>query len=236
MSLDPVGVLDLPVNYTADTTGDPVRRYLGDFLQSGIRAACQAAWAKLGGGTNVVERVEVNDPKDNTFSTAKLPAIFVYREDRSRSWDLVAADIGDRVSTIVALWVPNVAVQEWRAKREPFFQAIEATVMDVCDRERTPGWKLSRDTDPNAAVEGSHISTAMRVLRPISYGVSFDDYTVEVEMADKSKKAFPALKISFKIWEQMDSGPIGAIYPAALDITLENSSDETLGELEDIPA
>jgi hypothetical protein len=236
MTLDPVGVLDLPVNYTAEPVGDPVRQLLGEFLQAGIRAACQSAWTQIGGGTNVVERVEVNDPKDNTFSTTKLPALFIYRENKPRTWEILSSDVGYRDATVVAMWVSSLAVQAWKAKREAFFQAIEAAVMDFCDRERTPGWIMDGDTDPIAATEGTNISRAIKIIRPLSYGVSFEDGTLDIEMPNAPTKKFPALKIMFQLREYMNSGPLGPIYPSAVDATLANAADEPTGEIEDLPA
>lgn len=238
-----VGILPVPVTATAreqadHVVGDPVRLRLGEFLQAAIRAGCQSAWEAIGGGTNVCERVEVNDPSDNTFSTTKLPALFIYRESGGRLWEHLSADFSYRTSILTALWVPPTAVQEWKARRESFFQAVESAVMSAVANGRTPGWVLTGDTDPIAATEGSEITSALGIRYPLYHGgVTFDDLPLTIEMRDGNTKTFPGLKISFKVQEMLTLGPRGPIYPSALDLELTNSADEVLGDIEeDLPA
>lgn len=200
---DYLGATTLPVSATAQPIGDPLRQMLGDFLQAAIRTGCGAAWNQIGGGGNVVERVETNDPSDNTFVTSKLPCLAIYREERARKFTIDADDISHRESTVTALWVPPVAVQHWKARRESFYQGIEAVVMSAVRRGRTPGWRRLGDTDPRAAAEGSVVATSIGAMRPLHYGLTFEDIMITIEMPEAPPKKFPALKMSFQIWENL---------------------------------
>lgn|SRR5512145_96401 len=202
---DTLGALTLPVAApsTTDTPiGDPLRAKLGAFLKAAVEAGCSTAWTKIGGGTAVVERVEVNDPNDNTFVTTKLPCLVVMRGQRNRKPQFIAEDMRYRETQVLALWVPPVAVQHYRAARESFYQAVEAAVDAAVWRGRTSGWIDTGDTDPLATTEGSLIETRLGLLRPLAYGMEFSDVDVTVEMVGATAKKYPALQMAFSIWEQ----------------------------------
>jgi hypothetical protein len=236
---DHLGALSLPVTATPaelehGAVGDPVRYMLGGFLQAAIRAECQAAWVKIGGGTNVVERVEGNDPTDNTFSTTKLPCLAMLREERGRQFTLDADDVSHRESKIVALWVPPLAVQNWKARREPFYQAIEGAVIKACRAGRTPGWRVAADTDAFAATEGSQIVTWIGSMRPIWLGLTFEDFTITIEMTEAPPKKYQALKITFPIWEGLTENATGLAPNTAIG-TLRTNLDPTTDQTVTMP-
>lgn len=233
---DYTGAVAVPVSTLATPIGDPLRSMLGGFLQAAIRAGCQAAWDEIGGGTDVVERVETNDPADNTFVSTRLPALFVYRDGRNRKTELFTADHVRIATPVVALWIPQLAIQEWKATREPFWHAVEAVVMNAVAKGRTPGWHVYGDTDAVSLVEGSNISAALGLQKPLHLTpISFEDTVLDIEIDRQPTKHFPALKITFSLWEDSTSGALGAIYPAAVDVNLENDFDEETGSFEDLP-
>jgi len=204
---------------------DPARLYLGEFLQAAIRAGCGAAWNAIGGGTNVVERVEVNDPSDNTFTTAKLPCIVVMRENRDRKFEQIADGVRVRNAKLVALWIPPIAAQFHRANRESFFQTVEAVVDEAIVRSRTPGWVVPGDTDPRAAAEGSLLNYWMGALYPLALNLDFSDFTVEIEVPEMPSKKYPALRMLFQYQEQ--AVPSGSVQPNTAVATIEANEDSS---------
>lgn len=208
---------------------------VGDFLQAAIRDGCQTAWAAIGGGTNVVERVEVNDPSDNTFHTSKLPALFVYREARARKRQAVAADMSYRSSQVTALWIPQLAVQAWKANREAFFHGVECAVLTAVERARATSWTRAGDSDPFAAAEGSDIGTATSLLRPLYDSVEFEDFILSIDILNQPTKNYPALKMTFLIWEQAIMGGLGTLYDSHVDVGITNSAGTEMGTVEDLP-
>lgn len=211
---DTVGALSLPGTPPADvdtaiaeSTGDPLRRILGEFLQAAIRDGCQADWSVIAGGTNVCERVEVNDPTDNTFVTSKLPCLAMLRDDRQQ---LVPTQLADDIryhdGKVVALWIPPTAVQKHRAAREPFSRKVAAAIDTAIRRGRTPSYVVPGDADARAATEGSLVETYLGVLRPLCYGITFSDFTVEIQMEQAPNKKYPALRVMFDLWEDVALG------------------------------
>ena len=198
---DALGLLDLPVQIT-EPSGDPLREAIGSFTQAAIRYYCSDAWAPIGGGTNVVERVETNDPSDNTFHTSKLPCLAVFRDDRNRKTIMVSDDVGYRETNIVMLWIPQVAVQQHKARRESFFQAIEAGLSVAFLRGRVPTWIVPGDTDTASAYKGSHIGNQLGLYRPIQRSdLRFDDHMLTIEMMAAETRRYPALRIMLTLQE-----------------------------------
>jgi hypothetical protein len=222
---DSLGVLALPVSATALPVGDPIRKILGSFLQAAIRKNCNAAWSQIGGGTDVVMRVETNDPNDNTFVTTNLPCLAMLRDNRGRRMVRIADDIRYRESRIVALWVPSLAVQIHKANRESMYQAIEAAVDVAVERGRVAGWVNAGDTTALSAVRGSHIDTALNLLRPIAQDVSFEDATITVEIIGAESKKYPCLKIAFNIWERAILGVPADIGANKAEATIVTNAD-----------
>lgn len=205
-----IGALTLPATPSETAVGDPARQMLADFFAAHLNAKLQDAWAAIGGGTQVVERVDVNDPNDNTFHTNKLPLLCVFREKSKRPFEILADGIAARRSSFVVLWIPPPATQQWKAKREGFSAAVDAAIFQALKVERTPGWKIIGDTDPRAAAEGSRIGAALNLLRPIAYEASSDDITITIEMVDAPAKSFPGVKVTIPVLEELteDAGTV----------------------------
>ena len=198
---DLLGSVTVPVGIT-NPAGDPLREALGSFTQAALRYHCSDAWAPIGGGTNVCERYDTNDPSDNTFHTSKLPCLAVFRDDRNRKTIMVTDDIGYRETNIVMLWIPQVAVQKDKATRESFFQAIESALSVAFLRGRVPTWIVPGDTDTSSSYRGSHIGNKLGLYRPIQRSdLRFDDHMLTIEMLDAPPRKYPGLRIMLTLQE-----------------------------------
>jgi hypothetical protein len=214
---DTIGALTLPVPETTPA-GDPLRTILGSYLQAAIRYYCADAWQKIGGyDADPCARFETNDPNDNTFVTSKLPCLALYRDDRNRKVVYLGNDVSYRECKLVALWIPPVAVQDNKAKRESFFNAIEAAIIAGLVRGRVPTWIVDGDTDASASYRGSHIGTQLRLMRPIHQGdIQFDDFELSIEMIAAPPRKYPGLRAMFTVWEQYVIDPSIGNVPAAI--------------------
>jgi hypothetical protein len=204
---DTLGILDLPVAVT-EPAGDPLREALGSFTQAALRYHCGSAWEPIGGGRNVCQTVSTNDPSDNTFSEAPLPQLAVFRDDRNRKTIMVSDDTGYRETNIVMLWIPQVAVQHHKAKRESFMQAIEAGLSVAFLRGRVPTWIVPGDTDSVSAYKGSHIGNQLGLYRPIQRSdLRFDDHILTIEMMNAEPRKYPGLRIMLTLQEDIYLDP-----------------------------
>jgi hypothetical protein len=205
---DRLGNLTLPVEIT-EPAGDPLRETLGSYLQAAIRYYCADAWAAIGGRDNdPCARFETNDPNDNTFHTSSLPCLALYRDDRNRKVVYLGNDTSYREANIVLLWIPPVAVQEHKARRESFFNAVEGAIVLGLSRGRVPTWIVAGDTDPVSQYRGSHIGNQLGLMKPLQHGdIRFDDFTLTIEMLGAPPRKYPALRGMLTIHEQLILDP-----------------------------
>jgi hypothetical protein len=220
---DTLGLLDLPVAVT-EPAGDPLRQAIGSFTQAAIRYYCADAWEQIGGGRNVCHSVATNDPSDNTFSEATLPQLAVYRDDRNRKTIMVSDDVGYRETNIVMLWIPQVAVQQHKAIRESFHQAIESALSVAFLRGRVPTWIVPGDTDSVSAYKGSHIGNQLGLYRPIQRSdLRFDDHTLTIEMLGTEPRKYPALRIMLTLQEGLALDPAIGNSVSAIETVVQAS-------------
>jgi hypothetical protein len=210
--------------------GDPFLAAFGAFLQAAIRRRCQTAWSAIGGATDVVERVETNDPTDNTFTTAKLPCLALWRSGEGDEDERIADDLYESKSDIIVRWIAPLAVQKWKANREAFSRAIRAAVAEAIKDERTPGWKVWGDTDPFTPTRGSCITDQLSLMRQI---LSFKtrEEMLKIEMDGLPDKNFPSIKFTFPISESLDTTQLG-IYDAKLDAAVGTNDPITVTTIE----
>jgi hypothetical protein len=204
MSHDHVGALELPVNTRDLPIGDPLLGILGAFMQAAIRKGCSRAWQEIGGGTDVCERVEYNDPNDNTFSITKLPALFLFRDRESSTEEWLADELCELKSEVTALWVLPVGVQYWRAIRSPFVHAIHGSLGRAFRDDCVQGYFVRGETDPLALLQGSSLLQAASLMRPI-LTIRVKPTVVEVKVnklegADATR--YPAVQIQIPISER----------------------------------
>jgi hypothetical protein len=214
---DSLGKLSIPVS-VAEPVGDPLRNILGSFLQAAIKYYCDDAWSKLMPGVSACERFETNDPTDNTFHTSKLPCLAVFRGNRGRKVVYDGNDISRRESTLELLWIPPPAVQSPKARRESFYQGIEAAITAGLTRGRVPTWIVDGDTDTSSSYRGSHIGNQLQLMKPIHHAdIRFDDQEISIEMKNAEPRKYPALKCTLTIQEQYVLDPTIGTVPAAID-------------------
>lgn len=231
---DYLGALQLPVPAADEQlpqipVGDPFLRSFGEFLAAAIRRRCQTAWSSIGGGTDVVERVETNDPTDNTFSTSKLPCMALWRAGENDDDERICDDVYESKSDITVRWIPQPAVQHWKANREAFSRAIRAAVAEAIRDERTPDWVVDGDTDPHAAVRGSCITTHLRLYRKIA-SFKMKEELLVIEMPNLPPKQYPSIKFTFPISEVLDTAHLG-VYAPKLDAGIRANAPLTVATI-----
>lgn len=201
------GALPLPVSGNDLPVGDPLLAKLGSFLQAALRYYCGDAWTAIGGKTDVCERVETNDPTDNTFVTTKLPCLALFRLETNNEDLRIADDLYESKSNVVVLWIPQPGIQNWRATRETFVRAVRAAVSAALKRERVPGWVIPGDQDPLAPIEGSNILDALNLMRPF-LSVKTEDFPLVIEIDGAPTQRYPSVKFTIPISEQIVTGPL----------------------------
>lgn len=210
---DTLGLLQLPALATDDPVGDPLRKILGQFLAAHLNAKLKNAWNELCPG-NVVERIETNDPADNTFVASKLPCLAVYDANRPQQFEQLSDDIELRRSQIAILWVPPPVPQGHRAKREAFSKAVTAAIFNALRRGRTPTWKYTGDTDPLTATRGSYINNILHLFQPIHLGATAEDAVLQIEMRGDPQgppAKYPATRVLVNVVEEHTEGLEGVV-------------------------
>lgn len=150
-----------------DVAGDPLLQVLLSYLRAGLPRMLGDAWAAPGvaPGRGLVPHAFAWDPSSNGFVSAKLPALYAWREgDVTTTW--LAADYVLDVSRVTLLYVfePHADPEVVKA-RAPFANAIRKAVIQLIEAERDPAWVVVADTiatsptyDATAATLGSVMS------------------------------------------------------------------------------
>ena len=148
---DSFGGLSFPVA-SGDPIGDPTLKVLVDFVAAVLNADAVDAWRTVTpspAGLPVslpVQQVEYHDPREAEFNPNRLPVLYGFRgqaqanEDRAEDYNL---DVGD----ITLHWVLPRAVQEKRALRAPFVNAIRKCIARAIYLERHPAYVAPGETD-----------------------------------------------------------------------------------------
>ena len=164
---DSVGTLSLPVAAPtvyppADRTrapGDPALVQLGTFAATVLQADCGAAWTALDrgrrdqpgavdgtrAGSNVVRSVHYSDPRLGYFEPDVLPGVFVWRSKIGK-WSWAAANCQRRTGQITVAWLPPRAEADpQRRERDPFTNAVYASLFQAFSKLRHPAWVTDAD-------------------------------------------------------------------------------------------
>lgn len=172
---DRQGLLRLPMTEAGDPTttavGDPLLDVLASFLKAAVNYDTKVGWGVVHPRTKDanVEPVPVtttftHDPKDSTFDSKRLPALFVWRMGWPRLVPMTQ-DWEAQVSQIGVLWVPDPERTSVDARRDPFKNAVAKSIHRAIRRGRNPGWVVEGDTDPKAEVYGSFLVDHANVVR-----------------------------------------------------------------------
>jgi len=151
------GAIALPV--VAPAVGvpvsDPLVYHLASFLQSVVNAKATAAWNAVCPGSAPIRFVHYHEPDELCFVKRELPALFVWREEASRSSEWIAEDYLQSHETIRIVWGFPDAVQNIMRVRHPIVNALAKVMTAAIELGRDPAWVVAGDPDPDAAAWGS---------------------------------------------------------------------------------
>lgn len=160
---DQYGAVAIPVELPAegDAAGDRALSAIGQFAKAVFNAAATTAWQDVDKTTAPVVGVFAHDPKERSFNTKDLPALYLYRTGgRAEDW---AADYRVEEGTITVDWVFPPARPEFQRQRDPIANALVKTLdaalligrdaawVHVIDRASVDGIKLAFATTTAAA-------------------------------------------------------------------------------------
>jgi hypothetical protein len=228
----------LPVPNVAPAAGeapsDPALSYLLAFLKAFLQDDGNAtgAWTRAGVAPNIpiVRSVFPYDPSEGGFLETQLPALYGWRSEMQAP-EQIADGVRTRVSTLALLWVFPPAQGPTQRVRESITNAIASAVDLAIERGRTPRFKVTGDTDPRSAAEGSDVWRFMAfwhlrlgVVRPAKLDVP-------VTTAGKTEtRHYDAVALNLTLEEDLtlDMGRFDAL--AGLDLKIENAADVLVGE------
>lgn len=186
---DRQGLLRLPMTEAGDpattSIGDPLLDVLGDYLRAAVNYDTKVGWAALhprSKGANVepvpVTTVFTHDPKDSSFDSKALPALFVWRMGWPRLMPLTQ-EWKAQVSQVGVLWVPPPDRASEDARRDPFKNAVAKAIHRAVERCRNPGWVVEGDTDPKAEVYGSFLIEHANIAKVLPLDVKHFPIIIE---------------------------------------------------------
>lgn len=215
--------------------GDVAIGVIAAYLKAALNYDCLQAWKAqdVCPGRQVVATTFTHDPK-RLFDDDRLPSLYVW-EDRSHP-ERIAADFEQDKRRINVFWVMEPAQDDHEAKRTPIFNIIGKSIRRALVRGRHLAWIQAGDTDPLAATFGSLVFEKAGISRLITGDAIPQLLEVFITDGEGKPLGFPGLGMFFEIVEFCAFDPTYGTYPAAVDATFENAEEETLGEIEDIPA
>lgn len=241
-----VGLLTLPaaapsIPFDKIPVGDPLRQVIGDFLAAHLNANLQVMWTAIGGGTKVVERVETNNPDDNTFVTSKLPCLCVFEAESKHHFERKADELWTRSRELTILWIPPIAVQYHKARRESFKTAVGGAIMHALMLERTPSYVASGDSDPLAATRGTNIFTFAKIpYQPSNMTAGNTELKIEISGSGENGEgtktySYEASNVQLTLTEEVADDGASWHFPAKLDATLSSNASASVTIQQDVP-
>jgi hypothetical protein len=232
------GPLAIPAQAPAagQAVGDPALSYLLAFLKAFMQddGGVTAAWTVSGvaPGIPVVRGVYPYDPTEGGFVENQLPALYGWRSEILPPEQL-ADDVRIRTSTVTLLWVfpftPQGAVQ---MRRESMTNAIHAAVDRAIERGRTPSFKVTGDTDTNAATLGSFAWNWMAFwqLRVGGARPAKLDIAITGAKGERETRHYDAVQMTLSVDEEL-TFDLSAYAPlAGLDLIIHRPDGTTEGE------
>jgi hypothetical protein len=181
---DRLGLLELPVpadvivwppDERTRAPGDPALEIVGSFAATILQHDVGAAWERLspgkpdilGGvepgrnGSTAARRVFFDDPRLGYFEPSDLPALFVYRAG-SGPFSRYTADQYRRKKAIGIAWLgPRTTEDQQRRERDPFFNAVEATLHRALVFARHRAWVLASDLADDDGLVAAPVPTSL---------------------------------------------------------------------------
>lgn len=248
---DTYGAIDLPAAAGEFGQGyvDPVLSAIGGYLKAVLPVKLGSSWASVAPGEKLISHVFHVKPQEALVNASQLPGLFVWRGPftQNREGDdylLTRTQLG----LMWLLWWDQPIKRE---KRLPFVGAVVAAIHSALARGRDPAWVVAGDTTEGAATRGSVLMQQAGLFEPIEK-IQGSEADVVLD-PDKSGNpvAYKALSLTIQICERMTRDPAlfsvptistsdpanadaGAGYPqpAALDLTVLQSDDNTTEQLQ----
>lgn len=183
---DALGALSLPVaaptvsSFTDGTRapGDPALVTLGSFAATVLQTDVGTAWETLSPGkpdqvssvdgerlgTGPVRRVWHSNPRDGQFSPEDLPGLFAYRTGAAVP-QRFGADLYRRRWAVALTWIfPPADQQAQRRERDPFLNAVSASLHRAFVHLRHPAWILPGDAADADGLVATAVQTSLSAV------------------------------------------------------------------------
>lgn len=156
---------------TCEPAGDPLLSKLGEMIRAILNCRVGDLWRSVwpapqnnGTAGQVVhtQGLFFHNPNEVAFNTKSLPALYVFRVGWARP-AYIALDLREQVSTIKAVWVFPLAVQEQRRRQLTIPNVIHKVLDDAIEDGCDPAWVDENDPDPKAPKRGSSMTERLGV-------------------------------------------------------------------------
>ena len=219
-------------------TTDPAIGFLLPFLQTFLVKDGNAtgAWTIPGvaPSTPPVAATFPYDPREFTFSSATLPALFGWRE--SGKFERISDETVLHESTLMVLWVLPLQTKGDSGKsRKAYVNGLVSAITTAIERGRTPSWVQPGDDDPQASYAGSLLNKYIG-----SWSLNFTDWKwtrLWAQGADGGRTEWPAVEMMMTLVEDQvrDITRNPPYFPLAQDTgvqitTVDGASGETTGQ------
>jgi hypothetical protein len=229
---------------------DPALDAITSYLQAVLPVRLGAAWASVAPREDIVRTVCTVNPRDCLVAPQMLPALFVWRGPAQMTRE--AEDYLITRTQLGCTWLLWWDEPLKRERRLPFQGAIVKAIHESLCRGRHPAWVVPGDTTRGAATRGSVLQQQAGLLEPFG-AMSAAEIDIMLEQKGGTAVAYKALSLTIPIAERMERDPtlftvptistsdpqngnVGTdIEPAALDLTVLQSPDNTTEQLKPQP-
>lgn len=248
---DIYGGLELPMPQPGlgEKAPDPALDAIGAYLKATLADRLGSAWETVAPNEQgIVRGIQTVNPKDSLVAPNMLPGLFLWRGPSAQSRD--AEDYLITRTQLGCIWLLWYDSPIKREKRLPFQGAVTKAIHEQLARGRSPAWVVPGDTTEGAAERGSVLKDQAGLLEPIER-INATEIDVYLEHG-ATPVAYKALSLTIQIAERMVRDPslffptmtdtqnpdnASVAYPnaAALDLTVQQSDDNTVEQLQPAP-
>jgi hypothetical protein len=205
---DQWGAISVPVpaQFAGYPVGDPALKYILDFFVAFLvtDANVTAAWAgsKLAGQFPAVNKSFAFDPREVVFNEKDLPSLFLWRE--SATQERIAEDWLVETTMLRLLWVLPISTRDGYRNLVSFENAIVKALVVGLERQRTPGFVVAGDTDPNAATLGSQLDRFAQYMSLVF--TSWKRAHVSLSMGASMPRSYESVEMTLTMQENLVYG------------------------------
>lgn len=219
------GALTLPASAPSEDliaegfAGDPALAILGRFLGCALNHYLGDLYrAVRPQDAKPVTLVAGHDPKRWAFSTADLPALYIWRQGDAAT-EFESSESLITKSNVVALWALPEGSQEDARRIAGLHGAVTKAIVAALRAGQVPGLVLETDTDPQAPEYGSN-ALYLAGFRSVAHART--DYTDLVIPAGTVQMRCPAVLIGLQTAELVTIDPEGSPLEA-LDLSVREA-------------